>query len=136
MGGDRHFRGTVSETGRDPGDTGKEGAPEGLPVMLLVLLFSAEIPPARQEKGPEMVAKSSCRTSLCWMSHVGWPILWVLHAHSIWRGVLGVSPRALLRGDEAAQIWVQVLFPSQLLNLLGCSLVDSPVKPAFAINTP
>lgn len=129
MGGDRH--------GRDPGDTRREGAPEGLPVMFLVLLFSAEIPPARRERGPEMVAESSWWRSLCWMSCVGWPMLWVLRAHCRWDGALGASPRAPLRGDGAAQIWVQVLlFPSQPLNLLGCFLADTPAKPAFAINTP
>lgn len=85
----------LSWGGRDPGDTCREepNGLERLPVLLLVLFLSAEIPPARQ-KGPETVAKSSgrtrpCRTSPRRVSHMGWHVPWVLCARSIWDGVLG-----------------------------------------------
>lgn len=84
-------------------------------MLFLVLFLSAEIPPARQEKGPEMVAKSPRRTSPCRMSHVGWHVPWVLCARSIWDGVLGSinqSPTQRTRGSAGLGTNPSISIPS------------------------
>lgn len=75
---------------------------EMLPVLLLVLfpvLFpTAEIPPARQEKGPETLAKGSCRRSPLRTSQMGRHALWVLHTLPIWGSELRSINQTPLRG--------------------------------------
>lgn len=103
-------------------------------MLLQVLFLPADIPPARQEKVPETVAKSLCRTNPCRMSHVGWHVPWVLRAQSIWEGVLGSinqSPTQRTWGSADLGTNSSISIPS-LESSLSCFLVDILVKPAFA----
>jgi len=141
--GDQHLRGMASGDGRYAGDTCREepNGSERLPVLLLVLLLSAEIPPERQ-KGHEIVAKSPCWTSPCRMSHVGQahvgcPI-WdgMYSAHSVWGGVLGsINQSPTQRTESSRDLGANPAISIQSCEFsLRCFLVDAPVKPAFAMN--
>lgn len=114
---------------RDPGGHRQGKSPAGLrvPGLFLVLSLSAEVPPARQEKGPEVVARSprgcpqgdgralgpSCPL------HVGWSSEEQQRspAQRAWGSAgLGTNPSISSLSPES--------FP-------GCFLVDTPGKPAL-----
>lgn len=91
---------------------------EMLPVLLLVLFPTAEIPPARQEKGSETLAKDSCRRSPLRTFQMGQHTLWVLHTLPIWGSELRGINQTPLRGHLSTSLLISTPSP-ELSKLLS-----------------
>lgn len=112
---------------RDPGGHTQGKGPTGLrvPVLFPVLFLSAEIPPARQEKGVRSWPGAHQDVPS------GMVVPWALSAHSIQDGDLRSNNRASQRTWGSADLGtnpsISILSPE---SFPGCFLVDTPVTPA------